>query len=99
MPNYSFVCKSCDHKFDEMLMMKDNDKPIKCPCPNCKKKKVVRDWTENTNSVAMDATLTPLKVMGNGWNDVINKVKKSAPRHMQDRLEQSRTFNGGRFVR
>ena len=80
-------------------MMKDNDKPTKCPCPKCKKKKVVRNWKDNTNSIAYDATLTPAKVMGNGWNDVINKVKKVAPRHMQDRLEQSRTFNAGRFVR
>lgn len=41
MPNYSFICESCDHKFDEILMMKDNDKPTKCPCPNCKRKKLL----------------------------------------------------------
>ena len=99
MPIYSFVCEGCDHKFDESLPMSENDKPIKCPCPNCKKKKVVKDWAEYKTSIACDVTLTPTKIHGSAWNKVMAKVKKSAPRHMHDKLENSRTMNGGRFVR
>ena len=99
MPNYSYNCESCDHKFDLFLKMSESDDPLKNKCPSCGKKKVKRDWTENKNSLAVDATLTPSKVNGSAWNEVIDKVKKVAPRSMQERLENSRTFNAGRYVR
>lgn len=99
MPNYSFKCESCDHSFETFLKMAENDKPTKEPCPNCKKKKIVKNWSEQRNSVAYDTTLTPSKVCGGAWNEVIERVKKKAPQSMQDRLEQSRTMNAGRFER
>jgi putative FmdB family regulatory protein len=99
MPNYSFKCENCKHKFELFLKMAENNKPVSEPCPNCKKKKIIKDWSEQANSVGYDMSLTPLKVYGNAWNDIINKVKKVAPQSMQDRLEQSRTFNAGRLER
>lgn len=99
MPNYSFKCEGCKHTFEEFLKMSENDAPTKKPCPKCNKKKIVKDWSEQRNSVGYDMTLTPTKVCGSAWNEVIDKVKKAAPRHMQDRLEQSRTFNPSRFER
>jgi len=99
MPNYSFKCEGCKHKFEIFLRMSENTKPISEPCPKCKKKKIVKDWSEQANSVGYDMSLTPLKVNGSAWNEVIDRVKKVAPQSMQDRLEQSRTFNGGRLER
>lgn len=99
MPNYSFKCESCDHSFETFLKMSENDQPTKEPCPKCKKKKVIKDWGVQSNSIAIDATLTPTKVCGSAWNEVMERVKKSTPAHKKDQLEQSRTFNAGRFVR
>lgn len=99
MPNYSFICTACDHQFDETLPMKDNNLPLKSPCPKCKKKKVEKDWGQHRASIAYDTTLTPTKVHGSAWNEVMQRVKSKAPRSMHDRLEQTRTFNAGRFTR
>ena len=99
MPNYTFKCNGCEHKFELFLKMSENNKPLSEPCPKCKKKKVIKDWSEQLNSVAYDTTLTPTKLHGSAWNEVMEKVKKAAPRSAQDRLEQSRTFNAGRFER
>ena len=99
MPNYPFKCEKCDHKFEEILKMSESDEPTKKPCPKCKKKKVVRDWGEQANSVAYDTTLTPTKVCGSAWNEVIDRVKEKAPMHAKGRIEKSRNFNAGRFER
>ena len=99
MPNYSFKCEKCDHSFELFLKMSESDKPLKEKCPCCSKKKVVKDWGQQKNSIAADMTLTPMKVHGSAWNEVMERVKKKAPRSMQDRLEHSRTFNAGRIVR
>lgn len=99
MPNYSFKCEGCKHSFETFLKMSENNKPLSEPCPNCKKKKIVKNWEEQSNSIAYDTTLTPTKVCGGAWNEVIERVKSVTPRHKRDQLEQSRTFNAGRFVR
>jgi len=99
MPNYSFKCEGCDNSFDLFLKMSECDNPLKEKCPCCGKKKVIKDWSQQKNSIGADMTLTPIKVNGGAWNEVIERIKKKAPRSMQDRLEQSRTFNAGRIVR
>ena len=99
MPNYSFVCDGCNHEFDEILPMKDSDLPLKKPCPKCKKNKIAKNWGQYKTGIAYDTTLTPSKLHGSAWEEVMAKVKKAAPRSMQDRLEQTRTMNGGRYVR
>lgn len=97
MPNYAYNCESCKHKFDEFLSMKDRDNPTKLPCPKCKKKKITRDWGESNNSIGVDTTLTPTKVCGSAWNEVMERVRKTTPMHKKDQLENARTFNAGRY--
>jgi len=100
MPNYPFKCTSCDHKFEVVLPMKDSDKPIKEKCPSCKKKKVIKDWGEYSNGnkgVVMDATLSPAKVCGSAWKDVMDKIKHSGqvPKRFHERLDRSTHFRDG----
>lgn len=101
MPNYAFKCESCEHTFDEMLNLSDRDAPTKKPCPNCKKKKVLRDWAASTPSLAMDATLTPSKVVGSQFKEVIDKIKSSGqvPKRFHSKLDSSANMNAGRIVR
>ena len=101
MPNYAFKCENCDHSFDEILSLNDRDLPTKSPCPNCKKKKIFRDWQASTPSLAMDATLTPSKVVGSQFKEVIDKIKNSGqvPKHLHAKLDASASMNAGRYVR
>ena len=101
MPNYAFKCEKCEYTFDEMLSLSDRDAPTKKPCPQCKKKKVIRDWQASTPSLAMDATLTPSKVVGSQFKDVIDKIKSSGqvPKRFHEKLDNSVSMNAGRVVR
>ena len=84
-----------------MLALNDRDVPTKKPCPKCKKKKVIRDWGASTPSLAMDATLTPQKVVGSQFKEVIEKIKNSGqvPKRMHAKLDNSANMNAGRIVR
>jgi len=99
MPNYSFKCDGCKHCFELFLKMSENDNPLKEKCPKCKKKKVRRDWDEQKNSIAMDTTLSPTKVNGGAWKEVMDRVKSNVPKRFHDKLDYSSTLKGGRFVR
>lgn len=101
MPNYAFKCEKCEHTFDEILNLNDRDTPTKKPCPNCKKKKVIRDWQASAPSLAMDATLTPHKVVGSQFKEVIDKIKSSGqvPKRLHAKLDASANMNAGRIVR
>jgi putative FmdB family regulatory protein len=99
MPNYSFKCEGCKHSFELFLKMSESDQPLKEKCPNCKKKKVIKDWSQQSNSIAMDTTLTPTKVNGGAWKEVMDKLKANVPKRYHDKLDYSSKLNGGRFVR
>lgn len=36
MPVYNYLCKNCDHSFEEMLKISDRNKPTENPCEKCK---------------------------------------------------------------
>ena len=94
MPNYAYVCENCHHEFEETLMMKDHDLPMKKPCPNCKKKKVQKNWSQQTNGVYSDWTNSPAKKNGSAWKEVMDKIKTSGqvPKRYHERLDRSTDF-------
>jgi putative FmdB family regulatory protein len=100
MPNYSFECESCNHQFELFLKMSECDNPLKEKCPCCGKKKIVKNWSQQRNSIGMDMTLTPSKVNGSAWKEVIDKIKGSGhvPKRYHDRLDNSGS-HAGRIVR
>lgn len=101
MPNYAFKCENCKHSFDENLFVNDRDKPTKKPCPKCKKKKILRDWGSETQSLGMDTTLNPTKVVGSQFKEVIDKIKSNGqvPKRFHEKLDNSAKMNAGRIVR
>jgi putative FmdB family regulatory protein len=101
MPNYAFKCEKCFYQFDEFLTAANRDVPIKKACPKCKKKKIKRDWQASNPSLAMDTTLTPSKVVGSQFKEVIDKIKNNGmvPKRFHSKLDQSASLNAGRIVR
>ena len=62
---------------------------------------MLRDWAAGTPSLAMDATLTPSKVVGSQFKEVIDKIKNSAqvPKRLHAKVDASANMNAGRIVR
>ena len=77
--------------------MKDHDKPMKKPCPKCKKKKIEKNWSLQANAVAVDATMSPTKVMGGAWKEVMDRIKTNGqvPKRFHERLDRSTDFRNG----
>jgi hypothetical protein len=47
----------------------------------------------------MDTTLSPTKVNGGAWKEVMDRVKSNVPKRFHDKLNYSSSMNGGRYVR
>jgi putative FmdB family regulatory protein len=95
MPTYSFRCEACDHNFEEFLSMANNQKPIKSPCPKCKKKKIIRDYNQESVAMALDATLSPNKATGGAWNELMAKMKPTMPARFRRNLDAATERRGG----
>lgn len=39
---YEYECEKCGHKWEEVHLSKDRDKPLSLPCPSCKKRGGIR---------------------------------------------------------
>ena len=101
MPNYAFSCGACKHDFELFLKMSESDNPTKEKCPKCGKNKVTKNWSQQRNSIAFDSTLTPTKVCGSAWKEVIDRIKGSGhvPKRFHDRLDNAGKGSAVRYVR
>jgi putative FmdB family regulatory protein len=90
MPIYDYMCKACEHQFEESLSMSNLDKPTKNPCPKCGKKQVKKTMG-GFPSVASDEKLTPNRATGGRWNELMNQMKPGLPSRMRDGLDKGHT--------
>ena len=97
VPTYQYVCNKCNHGFDEFMKMEDREIPTTKACPSCKKKKsVVRDYNSFSQSIGSDATVTPNKVTGGKWNEMMGRMKKGLAKRYHKNLD-SASSNTGRY--
>ena len=83
MPIYQYVCLACEHKFEELLKMKDRKKPCKSGCPSCKAKgKVQQTAWGNSYGVGVDSRHDPLVTsnLDSCFRDKMKKIASEAPR-------------------
>ena len=77
---YTYNCASCNETWDASLTMDFRDVPLGESCPHCTLvgniKRVI-----SSPSISYAGGQTILQRAGSGWNDVLNKVKKSSGRH------------------
>ena len=76
MPTYDFTCKDCGHEFEKNVPLDDRDKPVQCP--ECGKKKSIR--AVSAVKLSYSGFKENVTRAGNGWNDVLRKVKKGSGR-------------------
>jgi len=81
---YSYNCKSCAAVWDLRLPLDSRDAPCADSCPHCKCVDCVMR-TIAAPALSYAGGMTVLQRAGSGWNDVLNKVKKSSGR--QSKIE------------
>lgn len=78
MPFYNFKCNKCEHAWDDLLLLKNRDKPCKSPCPKCNEKKcVVR---EIGAPIMSEPHKMGLKRPDQGFREVMAKIKQHHPK-------------------
>lgn len=76
MPVYGFCCDKCENKFDEFLSINDRDRPLNQKCSKCNEGMIVRDYTGFSQSIGVDANVTPDKKTNGQWSQLMTKMKK-----------------------
>lgn len=79
--NYDYHCQSCDTQWEQSVRLADRDLPTTQPCPHCGTEgAVVRCLAAPSVSYDGGGVVSVVRRAGNGWNDVLNKVKKQSGR-------------------
>lgn len=75
MPTYTYRCKSCDTTFTKQKAMSARKEPEEQPCPACGLNGAV---TQVITAPMLNAeTGGSLKKAGDGWKEVLSKVKET----------------------
>jgi len=92
MPEYTFVCEKCDHKFTEILSFAQYDaKTIKCTL--CKSKKVNRSYQDDCTTI-----MASIKKSDSELKTVGDLADRNRDRMSDDRKEDLfRKHNAYRF--
>lgn len=77
MPTYDYGCSECNNTFTQFLKISDRDIPTKLPCPSCGSLTVSKQLSMPPLVTQVGSTLSRTS---DGWNDVLNKVKKGSGR-------------------
>jgi putative FmdB family regulatory protein len=82
MPTYQYVCRECDHKFEQFCSLKDYKKPTKHPCPKCSVRGKVEQTAWGDYGVGIDKNMDPLGYsnLDKGFQDRMKHIASKAPR-------------------
>lgn len=77
---YTYICSGCNEQWDDRQLMADRDLPTSQPCPYCNSECTVKRTIAFAPRISYEGGQTVLQRAGSGWNDLLNKVKKSSGR-------------------
>ena len=78
---YTYRCSACNTQWEDRHPMSERDAPTTKKCPHCESENTVKRIIDFAPRVSYDGAKTVLQRAGSGWNDVLNKSKKSSGRH------------------
>lgn len=94
MPNYGFICESCEFKFDRLLKISERDQPLSENCPKCKEKKITKDFSTLVPALGSDSNLTPDKATGGKWSELMGRMKTGLSKKYHSKLDKTKTNSG-----
>lgn len=75
---YTYLCQECNHKWDCSFAMNNRDVPLNDNCPQCDKLGSIKRIIDFAPRIAYQGAYTIQQRAGNGWNDVLTKIKKNS---------------------
>ena len=76
--------------------MNEDNPPSKEPCPECGKKEVTKAVSMPAG-LGSDSTLTPDKVTGGDWSEMMGRIKKNLPKRLHHKIDKSTSRTGRRW--
>jgi len=92
MPIYEYKCAACDHPFECMKSIGERDTPCGEPCPQCKKKKVVRDF-RSAPVGGVDATVGP----GSDFAALARKMSPYLTKNARQNMDRAASLRGRKY--
>ena len=94
MPEYSYACGSCDHRWSMVCSMSEYKEKRKCP--SCRKTKpVYRDHAVDTVHGAVRLSLSEVKTIGHYADKQTQKYGKWKCEDMRKEFKTKKTQGGG----
>lgn len=78
MPYYDYQCTSCGHEFSKVLTIKERNKPIDEPCPECETSNCINKII--TRAPIVGYSVAPGLKTTDNFNDRLKEMKKNVGR-------------------
>ena len=95
MPTYDYKCNACEKLWEEFSHINNRDMPTEKPCPECGKKEVIREISGY--GICVDTNITPNKVTGGAWNELMQKMDKTLSKKAKPALDRASSRTGQRW--
>ena len=93
MPEYSFLCESCAHKWSIACSM--NEYTDKQSCPSCRKRKTVfRNFEEDQTHASVVLSLSEVKTLGHYADKQTKKYGKAKCEEMAREFKTKKVAGG-----
>jgi putative FmdB family regulatory protein len=79
MPNYEYLCRKCDHHWEDIQTIANRDTPTEQPCPQCGAAAVARGW-DHAPTMGVDAGVKPSGAFRERMESMRSKLGKYNPR-------------------
>ena len=80
MPYYDYKCDNCQEKWEDLFTIENRNNPENEECPKCSQvggvKLMITDSAKIVSGIGEHGRL--IKKAGDGWKDVLNKIKKGS---------------------
>jgi len=91
MPTYEYQCRACQHAFEDIQKIADRDTPCSEPCPQCRRRKVVRGISVPV--MGADANVGP----GADFKELTRKMGAGLPKKYRENLDRAASLRGRKY--
>jgi len=79
MPAYTYVCRKCDHSWDETHRIDDRKIPLSQPCPSCGVVEEDSIYQQIGAPMICDPVRVGVTRPDTGFKEVLQKIDERAP--------------------